>query len=1137
MRRPGSTACLLFSLLSLLSAAATGQEQPAPSEQPAAVAPAPGPTAPAASTEPAKSRPAEGGWPWDTIHLPNGRGQFVPVPVDADLREYLDWKARKHAPQPAARPGYGVTSVSLSGTAGDERAELNATIQVQVDRGDEWVQVPLRLNEAVLRETAHEGPGPAGFDEFDRDAGYRWSLKGAGLHTLRLSLFVPVRKQSPMRRLQLALPATAVSHAKISVPMKRLTVKAGDPLLERDARSTIRTRVLPDDATEIEVFGLDQRLDLTWQPLPDPTQVATVLESHTSIVVKPAIDSVLLEAAQTVQARQGSFDGLTVRLPPGFELIVVEGRQYASHETAADGRIAVKLAEPGTGPIELRWTLQAPLPESGELHLEGFEVEHARRQTGDVALALVEGLRISRLEAENVHRINVSIMIGQPPLASAYRFLKQPFRLGVAVTRDPPGYSVQPEQRLRFTGERVELTAEFKVRVYRGVVETLDLIWPNRRAEGWAIDPPDLFDPSLDAAAIERFEFATDETSDLVRVHLRDRQPGEFTLRLRAGRKLLAEPEAAVITLPGIDTPTPSPADLLVTAADAVEVQLEPTGETSLERVDPAGAGAGPEGAAHYRVPALAPMLAVRLSIHEQIVQTTGQVAVEIADDRLLVRERIAYDVRYERLPQVRLTVPRALGEQVRFLNVPDGAVLTPSWTDRGDPDSRQAVIRFAEPRIGRFEIAAEYSVDLGVALPPAETAESALPLVLPAEAPFGALVFSAPPIESVEVSVNGNDGGAAWVPQMTADDRRQWQTAGPAREISLRLQRSTPDLPQHYVVRRCLLRTAFDYDGAAASRAQFRLEGEFTRLLLHLPEGQTVQALWWDQRPIELDRLVEVDSNSGMHRLEIADVAAGPVSGEHLLTLDFQSRGSGRSSGTEWGEAHQVRIPSFPANVRVDQSAAEIVLPIDQHLFSQPAGLTPLYDWRRQAVFWTRHVRAGYADLDEWIGAADGPPADPIFDAGNSYVFARFGPVAAFQFQAMSQSWIVLLGAGLSLAAGFVLLKVPATRDALTLLIIAFGGALAGLWYAEPVRVLLQPALLGLVLALAAAAIEQAIQRRRAPSIITLSTPSDFYSPAPGGSGNYRALPAGADERTAVRPGPGHSAEPVSTTSTGRER
>ncbi|MEX0718527.1 MAG: hypothetical protein WD066_18180 [Planctomycetaceae bacterium] len=1191
VRRLGYTACLLAALW-MVSTAAVGQEQIAQSEQPAAparsvvAAPADA-SSPSNSTNgsPAEarsgtsggsreangtpteatpratgaspvapmftpsngggasvSRPAEGGVKWDAIYLRNERGQLVPVPLDGDLKAFLEWRAAKNAPPRAARPDYAITSVALAGTAGDERAELTATIRVQVDRADGWVRVPLRLNEAVLRDTSYDGPGTAAFDEFDRDAGYRWSLKGQGLHTLTLSVFVPVRKQSPTRRVQLALPATAVSQARIAVPMRRVSVKTGDPLAERDPRSTIRTRAVSDDATEIEIFGLEQRLDLTWQPLPDPAQVEMVLESLASIAVKPTIDSVLLEVVQSVQARQGSFDSLTVRLPSGFELIAVEGRRYASHETLPDERVAVKLTEPGTGPIELRWTLQAPLPESGRVLLEGFEVEHARRQTGDIAVSHVEGLRIARYEAANVHRINAGDVIGQPSLASAYRFLRQPFRLGLAVTRNPPGFTVQPEHKLHFSGQRAELTAEFKVRVYRGVVESLDLAWPNRRAEGWTIEPPDMFAPAADGAAIERFDFDTDETSDVVRIQLRDRQAGEFTVRVRAGRKMLPEPEATVLSLPGIDTTSLSPADLFVTTADAVEAQLEPTAETALERIQLADAfplfgegsmaGASPPASrnevAHYRVPSPSALLAVRLSLHERIVRTSADAAVELVDGRLLVRQRIAYDVRYERLPQARLLVPRGVGEQVRFLAA-DGAVLTPSWTDRGDADHRQATIRFSEPRIGWFEIVAEYFVDPGTALPPVEPVDSKLPLVLPTEAPFGALVLSAPPTETVEVSV----AESGWTRQMAMDDRRQWRTSTPGDAIVVRLERASPDIPQHYVVRRSLVRTVFDHNGDASIRAQFRLRGDFTRLLLHVPEEQTVQALWWNHETIAPERLVPVDDDGGLHRLEIADGTSGAVSGEHLLTIDFRESAP---RGFTWADASRLAVARFPANVRVDQSLTEIVLPVDLHLFVTPRGLTPMYEWRRGTAFWTRNVRPGYADLDAWIGAGDGPAPEPMFEAGNSYLFARFGPVDALEFRAMSQSLIVLLGAGLALAAGFVLLKIPATRDALTLLVIAFAGALVGLWHAEPVRVLLQPALLGLLLAVAAAAIEHTIQRRRAPSIITLSAASDFYAPSAGGSGNHRALPAGADDPTAVRPAPSPF-EPVSTTTAGRER
>ena len=134
-----------------------------------------------------------------------------------------------------------------------------------------------------------------------------------------------------------------------------------------------------------------------------------------------------------------------------------------------------------------------------------------------------------------------------------------------------------------------------------------------------------------------------------------------------------------------------------------------------------------------------------------------------------------------------------------------------------------------------------------------------------------------------------------------------------------------------------------------------------------------------------------------------------------------------------------------------------------------------------------------------------------------------------------MGRSGIVLLGAGLALMLGVTLLKIPATRNILTLLVLGFLTALAGLWYPAPVEVLLQPALLGLTLACLAVLIDTLVKRRApAAGMLTISTPSDYLS-AKSSVSRQQVSGAGDDEVTEVRNRPLSSVrEPVSSAESG---
>ena len=121
----------------------------------------------------------------------------------------------------------------------------------------------------------------------------------------------------------------------------------------------------------------------------------------------------------------------------------------------------------------------------------------------------------------------------------------------------------------------------------------------------------------------------------------------------------------------------------------------------------------------------------------------------------------------------------------------------------------------------------------------------------------------------------------------------------------------------------------------------------------------------------------------------------------------------------------------------------------------------------------------------------------------------------------------VVGCGAGLALLLGFVLIRIPATRHVLTFLVVGFAMALTALWYAEPVKVLLQPAILGAAMAVIAAMIDRVGRRPAQSPLVTLSSPSDFYALSESGVRGVGAAVM-VDASTAP-PQVAHPSEPIS--------
>ena len=418
---------LLPAGLCLAGTVCAGQE-PASGEAPSATRN----EAPDAETQPKATNgpPVVPTGPLDLKYLEGPDGRAVYVPSKVRLADYLKWEAEREAGLDRGPPDFSISSLTFDGRADDERAFLTALVDLELTSENHWVRVPVLMPEATLRTPAvYTGKGLSVSAPWHPDEGYTWWIKGKGTHQLKLSLSIPLRKQTGQRRIQLSLPPTAVSLLKLRVAAPHISAKAPE-------FSNVSTRTIGQE-TEIEVIGLRNRLDLAWwQTLPELNGAPTPLEVTTSVVATLVDgEAATLVATQLVQSlgQQGTFDRLHVSLPAGYKLQRLESQELREqkNDPANPNQILIQLKKPTSGPVELKWTVQSSLPPVGELFgLEGFEVEQARLQTGYLAVVVVGDFRMIHQPDEDrflqrVDLVDLPATLRQTPATAAFRFLNR----------------------------------------------------------------------------------------------------------------------------------------------------------------------------------------------------------------------------------------------------------------------------------------------------------------------------------------------------------------------------------------------------------------------------------------------------------------------------------------------------------------------------------------------------------------------------------------------------------------------------------------------------------------------------------------------------------------------------------------
>lgn len=1060
--------------------------------------------------------------PVDAAALPDAKGELVPVPRGATLEEYLRFVERRRA-EGVRRAS--VVRVRLVGSSDEKVASLAATLQVKVT-DDGWVRVPLALNEGVLRDFEHRAPAdpPQGeeepdavFDGFTTEDGYAWRFKGRGVHELELDLEVPIRLQSPSRRLQLRLPPTAVSSAELSVDHGSLTVSA-----PQDSQWSVESE---GQRSTIEVIGLGERFTLGWEPRPAPRAAGQSLQVTTAIDVRPNDRTVVVEATQFVQVLRGTVESLRVRLPLGFEARDVAVR-LGDGATRGD-RLRLEIPEPDgpwttislpssvaeRGQVELEWTLESSMPWSdGKLRLNGFDVSGSRSQSGEIALHPLAGHDVGLGTVRNVYRIDVAELTRATGAVGAYRFLRQPFDAELRIAEVEPHFTSRPELRLHVTRDDMRLVGEVRVKVYRGALRQVELVWPDHAEEGWVISPPNV--PGL----VEQYEILGTGAETRIRFELLEPTSGEFSLPIRALRRIEASPEPMSVHVPSMPASYQLPSLLHVSRAVDLELSLVPNDTTTVHEAavrdaagtDPAEAEGIDEGLAveSLRIDPGGYAFGLTVEPRDPLTTVNDTVELSMATSGFHVEQRMEFDVRYAYVRRLRFD--RAEG--CRF-SLGDRA-LVPTSVDAGDGES-QVEVAFDEPLTGRFVVTVETDQrppGLGENLP----SDHALALCSPVSADSLRRVVVAGPSGGYVLEVDDPN----WTSTLRTDGGPAWVSTEDPGSVEVVVDRVESRATGRATVRRTLVRTAVGLNGLATTWARYDVASAANPLVLRLPSDTAPDEIRWNGRLLANGEVVESPRGSGRFTLDIGRGSAG----DGLLLVRYHTE---FASPLGWSDTVAAGAPELVGATWTREAVWELGLPTAHYLLVPPEGVAANYDWQRDPVFWKRVTREGYRDSVRWIDDRASRDESLAFEGRNVYQFLALGPVASLSIRTANRSCLVLFGAGLALALGFVLLRVPALRHVLVLLGLAFVLAVLSLWYVEPVLLLLQPALLGLALAVGAAFIDSAVNRRApAPPVLSFPTVSSVAGP-PAGEASTRTnvvlgvreeAPAGGSSSYAVR-------------------
>ncbi|MBM82075.1 MAG: hypothetical protein CMJ78_16010 [Planctomycetaceae bacterium] len=1038
----------------------------------------------------------------DVIYLPGPDGKPIAMPATAKLKEYLDSLRVPKDNGEARRPDYFITSISMTGSANrrEERVTFQAKLNIEVNVDGKDVPIPIAMQDATLLRVHSTGGSEASLERTN-GKGYLCWVQGQGKLELDLSMSVPIRKQTARRRVQLDLPSTVQSDIVVTVPLPLVTVKVPEG-------TTFEKNVVETNNTKIQLFGVRGELDLSWQPIPDEKKAKTTLQSNTMISGRMSKNSIELDATQIVRATQGSFGQVVVLLPDGFEVDYLESDEATGYQMDEDqpNRAIVTLSEPTTGPVRLNWYLYADFDEQvGSPKLTGFEVERARRQIGSIAIGTVSGLRVRSKKADNVRQVGISeLPLSEMPTPArsaslAYRLQRQPFSIDLSVEEIPAYFKVKPTHTLSFSpsesGLRVELESKFNLRVHRGAFKELSLIWPELEQDGWTVEQPSLRNGEM----LDHYLIDVSANGD-----------EELTVSLSAFTLIDDLSDALTLHLPLLDASTNLPASLIVAAASDVRTDISGAesaqGKTVLRPMNTEQIAEYnlSEDVDYWIVDGQRPELNISASVHEQSLRVETSVVATATDDDVAVEQSLIHRVEFVPITQVNLMVPNEISNEVEFF-AGDGTPLLANDTGLEQGKRIEKRVRLPNPLLGRFEIVAKFAAATGTT----ESQQWTIPLIHASASEFNSTTLTLRSGGNRELSPVGDQ----WQAKPGVVGSPQWMAEGSINSLSISGSVSTSRTTQELSIARSLVRSVFDASGRSISTAFFEFETMPTSTSLVFPPGYRPSKFFWDgvALPTERIRTSPLTTVAGEIVYQI-ELPTSESEGPYWLSVQYGGETAGLFA---WNESHRVQAPHFSSGAHINHTFWEIALPVGHQLFTLPKGYTTQSPWERNIVYWHRQPKH---ELDILLGAknrlANGPLQSAPTSDGNVYQFSCIGPPRALQFRSMSLAFIVLSGSGVAMACGLVLVKFAATRNVLSFFVIAFGVAALAVWQAEPVKLLLQPGLLGTLLAIIAAYIDGRSKNKAPFNLMSLSSNDVLQS-----SVELSKIPATADDSAQDHP------------------
>lgn len=971
-------------------------------------------------------------------------------------------------------------------------ARIAAQLKVKVLRPG-WSEIPLHFGAATIgslksAENVMLRGGP--------DNRNRLIFPDAGDYDVELHLAAPVHQSPEAREITFDCPAVALTTVRVTVPGKdqKIEVVPSSPSVPTAGET-------PDSTQLTATVGATGKISVKWRAADSQMPVMNLLASvNNRTLVTIGNGLIHTETWLTYDILRGELEQTRIALPRSARLLDVFADQGMANWTVAEEGenqiVTVKLPVAVKQQLQITVRTESKLPEtefavaglSAEKVAAGVHALDAVRESGQIAVRHSSDLTLNVVEQHGLVRIENEAADPKlaGPNAMLFKFYSPQVALRLSARPVEPRLQVEHAVDLLFQDDELQFINRLAYLVEQAGIFELKFKLPERTIID-QVDSPQMKEYSLDAA-----------TQQLT-VSLRERTLGKIDLQIKGHL-----PHTATGT-EELNLPILEPLNVAreqgvvrVFAGESLEVQAVPEGLEAAQPL-PIGGGVSRENLRISSVwsfthrPVVIPVRVV-----QQPARLRAQVGtlIDVEPERVHVAARVTFQIEYAAIDEFRIEVPEAVSSKVQIDVEPGNTTSAPIKQKNAGPVENGKVIWTVQTQrkvLGSQVFLISYDASAADLAPSTGTSETApatkktvtaqseqafhFDLIRPLGMADAAGEVTTPLAEfrgevtlkkdrtlAVNATSTGNGVEQIDVRELTLlpqDGTLAFRYFRDDQEnpVAVNVTSSRFDLQDVVatVVSRGLIEIVTSEDQSVTYRCRFRIKSsERQRLLVSLPQDLEVLGAFLNDREVKLEK-ADVPSISGVNKtlvpfwINVARTESSET--PFLLTFQFLwNLKSGTTSHLLEESLLHLPLPVVAGGSQgvVQELKVVVWMPEEYALIGDPHPFLLQKRNRPFSVLLGKPADHQTSHLADWVtegGSSAGTFAELPTQGRKAYVFSTLGQASEITARIWNKVWMTLLISVTLVVIGWILLATSWENKLGILLLLAFAGAIYGLY------------------------------------------------------------------------------------------